>query len=107
MMVRKLVASVVAMLLVVGGLFAEEIKGVFKKYEDGKVTVDVDGKDMTYKVDPEAKIKRKGKDGVEKEFELTKMFSAPFIKSGETKMTLTVEKEMVTNAKMEFKGKGK
>jgi len=98
-MVRKVFAAVVASLLVVGGLFADEIKGKFVKYEDGKVTVDVDGKEKSYKVDPDAKIKRK-KDGVEKEVELTKMFS--FAKK-DTGVTLTVESDIVKNAKFESK----
>jgi len=99
LMVRKVFAAVVASLLVVGGLFADEIKGKFVKYEDGKVTVDVDGKEKSYKVDPDAKIKRK-KDGVEKEVELTKMFS--FAKK-DTGVTLTVESDIVKNAKFESK----
>lgn len=105
-MYRRFIAVVIAAMLVCGGLLAEEIKGVFKKFEDNKVTVDVDGKEKTYKVDPDAKIKRKGKDGNETEVELTKMLSSKFLKDG-TKLTLTVEKEMVTNAKVEFNFKKK
>ena len=40
-LLRKFFAALVALTLVVGGLFAEDIKGVFKKFEDGKVTIDV------------------------------------------------------------------
>jgi len=108
-MYRKLLAAVAASLFVVGGLFAEEIKGVFKKFEDNKLTIDVDGKEKTFPVDTDAKIKRKGKDGQEKEFELTKMLASPFMKTGETKLTVTVENDKVTNARPEFRGgfKGK
>ena len=61
-MFRKFLAAFVAMTLMVGGLFAEEIKGVFKKYEDGKVTISVDDKEKTYKVDKDAKVKIKKKE---------------------------------------------
>lgn len=105
-MFRKLFAAIMASLLVVGGLFAEEIKGAFKKFEDGKVTVTVDGKNVTYKVDPDAKQKRKTKDGTEKEFEVAKMLAAPFLKEG-TKITLTVENDVVKGARPEFNFKGK
>jgi len=105
-MYRKLLAAVAASLFVAGGLFAEEIKGVFKKFEDNKVTVDVDGKEKTYSVDPATKVKRKFNDK-EFEFELAKSFGR--YKDG-TKVTLTVEGDKVVDAKGErgnFKGKGK
>jgi formylglycine-generating enzyme required for sulfatase activity len=61
LMFRKFFAVVIAAMLVVGGLFAEEIKGVFKKFEDGKVTiVDADGeekKDIP-KVEPKEVAKK-------------------------------------------------
>jgi hypothetical protein len=59
LMYRKCFATVVAALLAVGGLFAEDIKGIFKKFEDGKVTITVDEKDVDYKVSPDAKQKYK------------------------------------------------
>jgi hypothetical protein len=96
-MFRKFFAALVATTLVVGGLFAEEVKGVFKKFEDGKVTVDVDGKEKTYKVSTDAKVKFK-----DKEFPLTDSFKR--YKDG-VKVTLTVEKDEVTAAKAEFKKK--
>ena len=58
-MFRKFFAVAVALTLCVGGLFAEEIKGVFKKFEGEKVTIDVEGKDKTYKVNSSAKQKYK------------------------------------------------
>ena len=71
-MFRKFVAVAVAATLVVGGLFAEEIKGVFSKFEDNTLTIkvpDKDGKEKTFKIDPDLKVNRKfGKDGEEKEF---------------------------------------
>lgn len=85
-MFRKLLASVVASLLIVGGLFAEEIKGVFKKFEDGKVTVEVDGKLAEYKVG-DAKQKIKGKDVAISDV-------LPKVKA-DTKVIFTVENGMV------------
>ena len=69
-MFRKFFAAVVASMLVVGGLFADEITGVFKKYDDGKLTATVKvkekdkdnklqevEKDVTYEVYAKAKVK--------------------------------------------------
>ncbi len=98
-MFRKFFAAVVALALVAGGLFAEEIKGVFKKFEDGKVTVSVDDKDKTYKVDKDAKVKV-GKD--QTEVSLTEAFGK--WKEGQ-KGTFTVKDDVVTNAKKDRKKK--
>jgi hypothetical protein len=97
-MYRKLLAAFVASLLAVGGLFAEEIKGAFKKFEDNKVTVLVDGNEKTFKVDPNAKTKFK-----DKEIELTKIFASPKLKEG-MKLVLTVENDTVINGKLDKKG---
>jgi hypothetical protein len=94
-MLRKCFAAVVAVMLVVGGLFAEEIKGVFKKFEDGKVTITVDDKDKTYTVDKEAKVKVKKEEKL-----LTEVFGA--WKEGQ-KATFTVDGDKVTSAKKEKK----
>jgi hypothetical protein len=104
-MFRKCFAAVVALMLVAGGLFAEEIKAVFKKFEDGKVTVTVDDKEKTYKVDPDASFKFKTKGGEEKEFKLVDSFSKRY-KEGD-KVTLTVKDDVVTAAKREFTKKKK
>ena len=90
-MFRKFFAAVVASMLVVGGLFADEIKGVFKKYDDGKVTISVDEKEKTYKVDKDAKVKVKKEDVL-----LTEALGK--WKEGQ-KATFTVEKDVVTGAK--------
>ena len=94
-MFRKFFAAVVASMLVVGGLFADEIKGVFKKYDDGKVTISVDEKEKTYKVDKDAKVKVKKDDVL-----LTEALSK--WKEGQ-KATFTVDKDVVTGAKKEKK----
>lgn len=105
-MFRKFLAVMLGSMLVVGGLFAEEIKGVFKKFEDGKLTfLDADGKEKTIKVDPDAKQKRKTKDG-ETEIEVTKVCQSKFMKA-DAKITVTVEKDMVTKVVPEFGRKKK
>ena len=98
-MFRKCFAAIIASMLVAGGLFAEDIKAVFKKFEDGKVTVTVDDKEKTYKVDPDASIKFKTKGGDEKEVKLVDSFKR--YKEG-TKVTLTIKDDVVTGAKREF-----
>lgn len=101
-MFRKFFAVAVAAMLFVGGLFAEEIKGVFKKFEDGKITITVDDKDKTYKVDGDAKFKFKNKDGDEKEVLLVD--SLKRYKEG-AKVTVTVKDDVVTAVKRERKKK--
>ena len=58
-MFRKFLAAFLACFLVIGGLFAEEFKGIFRKYEDGKVFLEVDGTVKEYTVAPDAKFKTK------------------------------------------------
>ena len=58
-MIRKLVYSAFALLIVAGGLRAEEIKGKVKSTDSGKSTITVtveDNKDMTFSVAKDAKI---------------------------------------------------
>ena len=98
-MLRKFFAVVVALMLAVGGLFAAEIKGIFKKYDADKatVTITVDDKDTEYKVDKTAKVKNK-KSG--DETLLTDVFGK--WKEGQ-KATLTVEDGVVKSAKKDRK----
>jgi hypothetical protein len=97
-MFRTFFAAVVALILVAGGLFAEDIKAVFKKFEDGKATVEVDGKIVEYKVSPDAKIKKKNGD----EILLTDVFKK--LKEG-LKGTMTVEDGVITKVVPEKKAK--
>jgi hypothetical protein len=90
-MFRKFFAVLMALTMVVGGLFADDISGVFKKFEDGKVTIEADGKEKTYKVNAEAKIK-----AGQKELLLTDAFKNW---KADQKGTFTVEKEEVVGAK--------
>lgn len=94
-MYRKFFAAVVAVVLAVGGVFADEIKGVFKKYEEGKITISVDDKEKTYKVDKDAKTKVK-----KEEVLLTEALGKW---KADQKGTFTVKDDVVTAAKKEKK----
>jgi hypothetical protein len=96
-MYRKFLATLVALMIVGGAVFAEEIMGVFVKYDEGKVTIKVDDKEKSYDVDKDAKVKFK-----DKEFALTD--SLKRYKEG-AKVTLTVEGGKVVKAKQERKKK--
>jgi hypothetical protein len=103
-MFRKVVAMSLALVLTVGVLFAEEIQGVFKKFEDGKLTITVDEKEKTFKIPEDLTVKIKGKDGEEKEFKVSAMLEKA--KEGR-KLTVTVDGDKVTAVKMARGGKGK
>jgi hypothetical protein len=94
-MFRKFLAVLVALMFVVGGLFADEIKGVFKKIDGGKVTIEVDGTAKDYKVSSDAKVKIK-----DQEVSLTDALGK--WKDGQ-KGTFTVDKDTVTKAKKDKK----
>ena len=66
-MIRKFAAALVALVIAVGAVFADQIKGTFVKFADGKLTLKVDDKEKEYKVPADLKIKRKTKGGEEKE----------------------------------------
>src|SRR5256886_16292154 len=65
-MVRKFAAALVALTIFVGAVFAEEVKGTFVKFADGKLTLKVDDKEKEYKIPADLKVKYKAK-GEEKE----------------------------------------
>lgn len=94
-MVRKFAAALVALVIAVGSVFAEDIKATFVKFADGKLTVKVDDKEKEYKVADDLKVKRKVK-GEEKEISASKAFGR--MKEG-TNLTLTVEKDEVKDFK--------
>ncbi|MBY0522122.1 MAG: hypothetical protein K2R98_01915 [Gemmataceae bacterium] len=52
----KKIAAVVIVLFGVGMLVAAEAKGKVKKVEKGAITVEVDGKDVEYKLGKETKV---------------------------------------------------
>jgi hypothetical protein len=102
-MFRKCFAAAIALTLVVGGLFAEEIKCKFVSYDEGsgKLVVSVKDKDdkateQTYTVDKDQKFTRKGKGGKDMEVEaatMMKRFTA------DTDITLTVDDTDKTKVK--------
>jgi len=94
-MYRKFLAAFVALVIGVGAIFAEEIKAVFVKYDEGKLTVKVDDKEKTYDVDKDATVKRKIK-GEEKEIPLSKILMRY---KADAKVIVTVEKDKVTDVK--------
>src|SRR5256885_15891176 len=65
-MVRKFAAALVALVIAVGAVFAEEVRGTFVKFADGKLTLKVDDKEKEYKIPADLKVKYKVK-GEEKE----------------------------------------
>ena len=101
-MIRKFAAALVAVVIAVGSIFAEEVKGTFVKFADGKLTIKVDDKEKEYKIPADLKVKRTIK-GEEKEIVVADMLGRA--KEGRG-VTLTVDGEKVTDVKME-KGKGK
>jgi hypothetical protein len=97
-MVRKFAAALVCLAIAVGAVFAEEVKGTFVKFADGKLTLKVDDKEKDYKIPDDLKVKR-GKDGTE----VPASEALGKAKEGR-EITLTVDGSKVTNVKM---GRGK
>ena len=96
-MVRKFAAALVALVIAVGAVFAEEVRGTFVKFADGTLTIKVDDKDKDYKIPADLKVKRKTKDGEVKESSAADALSRA--KEG-TQITLTVDGDKVTDVKM-------
>ena len=96
-MVRKFAAALVALAIAVGAVFAEEVKGTFVKFADGKLTLKVDDKEKDYKIPADLKVKRKTKDGDVKEFSAADVLNKA--KEG-AEITLTVDGDKVTDVKM-------
>lgn len=101
-MFRKFAAALVALVIAFGAVFAEEVKGTFVKFADGKLTLKVDDKEKEYKIPADLKIKRKGKDGNETETAATEIL-------GKTKegrdIVLTVDGDKVTKVEVKRKPK--
>lgn len=100
-MIRKCLATALALVLAVGSIFAEEIKGVFVKSDGETITIKEGDKEKTYKVDATKVFKIKTKDG-EKEVKLSDIAKK---QKADAKLTLTVEKETVVGIKGEGKKK--
>jgi len=106
-MVRKFAAALVAVVIAFGSVFAEEVKGTFVKFADGKLTIKVEDKDKEYKIPADLKMKRKNfKTGEETEVLASESLSK--FNDGKFKPTvvLEVDKDEVKGVKYEF-GKGK
>ena len=96
-MVRKFAAALVCLAIAVGAVFAEEVRGTFVKFTDGKLTLKVDDKEKDYKIPSDLKVKRKGKDGEVKEVSAADALGKA--KEG-SEVTLTVDGDKVTDVKM-------
>jgi uncharacterized protein YebE (UPF0316 family) len=88
-MMRKMLAVVVALGMMVGVTMAEEIKATFVKFAEGKLTVKIEDKEKTYDIPADLK----GAKGLAK------------VKEG-AKLILKVEDEKVVGLKMEKKKEG-
>ena len=97
-MIRNVLTAVLALTLAVGTVFADDIKAVFVKVDENKLTVKIDDKEKVMTIAKDAMAK--GKDG--KEYPLAKAFGK--YKEGD-KVTLKVEKDEVVGAMKEKKGK--
>src|SRR5262245_15928074 len=101
-MLRTLVCVVVALLLIVGGVVAAEVKGKVTSFEGNKLTVTTDGKDLTCNITDDTKI-YKGKDVAKDRDKALKGLKA------DAEVTLTVEKkdgkDVVTEVKFAKKKK--
>lgn len=95
-MIRKFAAALVALVIGFGAVFAEEVKGTFQKFADGKLTLKVGDKDKDYKIPADLKIKFKVK-GEEKEALASDRLGKA--KEGQ-EVTLTVDGEKVTDVKL-------
>ena len=101
-MFRKCAVAMLAVVIAVGSGFAEEIKGAFVKFADGKLTIKVDDKDKEYKIPADLKMKRKGKDGTETETNVTESLTKMNDSKFKPTVVLTVEKDEVKGVKYEF-----
>src|SRR6476469_2972219 len=95
-MLRKFAAALVAVVIAAGSIFAEEVKGAFVKFADGKLTLKVDDKEKEYKIPADLKVKYKVK-GEEKEA----LASDRLGKAKEGReVTLSVDGENLTDVKL-------
>ena len=103
-MIRKFAAALVALVIAVGSVFAEEIKGTFVKFADGKLTLKTEAGDKDIKIPADLKQKRKNKDGEEVEYVVADMLGK--VKEG-TKVTVDATDGTATKVKVEFMRKKK
>jgi hypothetical protein len=96
-MIRKFAASLVALVIAFGAVFAEDVRGTLVKFVDGTLTIKVDDKDKDYKIPADLTVKQKTKDGTFKEVAASKRLGKA--KEG-TRITLTVDGDKVTAIKI-------
>src|SRR5262245_3884181 len=102
-MVRKFAAALVASVIACGSVWADEIKGTFVKFADGKLTIKVDDKEKEFKIPADLKVKQKNKKtGEEEEVLLSERVSK--YKEGQAVIVIT-DGDKVTNVKREPKKK--
>src|SRR5262249_34615349 len=101
-MVRKFAAALVALVIAFGSVWADEIKGTFVKFADGKLTIKVDDKDKDFKIPAGLKVKGKNREGVEEEVLLSERLAK--VKEG-ANVTVVTDGNKVTNVKVERKKK--
>lgn len=92
-MIRKFAAALVALVIAVGAVFADDIKGTFVKFADGTLTLKVDDKEKEFKIPSDLKLKRK-----DTEVNASEVLSK--VKEGRG-VTVTVDGDKVTNVKLE------
>lgn len=106
-MLRKLFGTLaVGLVLCVGAVLADEIKGTVKKVDEDKkqITATVDGKEMTYDLADDCKYPKAGKD---KEGSL-RTFAKQVDKAGDKGVNVTIvtnDKKKVTEIKRMGKSK--
>ena len=101
-MVRKFAAALVALVIAVGAVFAEDVKGEFVKFADGTLTIKVGDANKDYKIPSDLKIKYKDKNGDEKEVLAADRLGKA--KEGAA-VTLKVDGEKVTEVQVKRKAK--
>ena len=100
-MIRKFAAALVAVVIAFGAVFADDVKGTFVKFADGKLTIKVDDKEKDFKIGADTKVKVKIK-GEEKEVLLTDRLAK--MKEGQN-VTVVTDGDKVTDVKGERKKK--
>jgi hypothetical protein len=107
-MIRKFAAALAALTIAFGSVFADEVKGAFVKFADGKLTIKVDDKEKEYKIPADLKIKRKNfKTGEEEQVLATESLNKLNDSKFKPNLILDVDKDEVKNLKYDFKGFGK
>jgi hypothetical protein len=107
-MLRKLFGTLaVAVVLCVGAVLAEEIKGTVKKVDEDKkqITATVDGKEMTYDLADDCKFPKAGKDKEGSLRTFAKQVDKAADKGGLNVTIITNEKKKVTEIKRQPKNK--